>query len=197
MKLAVVTGSSGGIGQSVCKVLAVRAQRVPTRRACEQQLRALALPAADCCAAALPQAEGYTVVGIDQHDCPALETVAGVHLVRCCLRDLCVEEDLDAEEAKRGTSAARTLKALLASLQPATTSAGPKLALLVNNAATQIVAPFGEITLKDFNDVISTNLTVPFMLTKLLLPELKVRASLGGARAFAMHLLTTRARRLC
>ena len=118
------------------------------------------------------QAEGYTVVGIDQHSpCTALEGIKGVHQFRCNLQDLCADED---GEAKRGTSAARMLKSLLASLQPATTSAGPKLALLVNNAAAQIVAPFGEMTLKDFNEVINTNLTAPYMLTKLLLPELKV-----------------------
>ena len=68
----------------------------------------------------------------------------------------------------------RTLKSLIASLQPATTSAGPRLALLVNNAAYQVVAPFEETTLAEFNEVMSTNLAAPFMLTKLLLPELKV-----------------------
>jgi NAD(P)-dependent dehydrogenase (short-subunit alcohol dehydrogenase family) len=119
------------------------------------------------------QAEGYTVVGIDQHSpCAALEGVKGVHQFCCNLQDLCVDEDGD---AKRGTSAARMLKSLLASLQPATTSAGPKLALLVNNAAFQVVAPFSEMTLKDFNAVINTNLTAPYMLTKLLLPMLKAR----------------------
>ena len=118
------------------------------------------------------QEEGYAVVGLDQHACPALDGVANVHQLRCDLRDLC---DDDAGDAKRGTTAARTLKSLLATLQPATTSAGVKLALLVNNAAYQVVAPFSETTLKDFNEVLSTNLTAPFMLTKLLLPELTVR----------------------
>ncbi len=111
------------------------------------------------------------MVGIDQHACPALDGVAGVHQIRCNLLDLC--ED-DADNAKRGTTAARTLKSLLATLQPATTSAGVKLSLLVSNAAYQVVAPFSETTLKDFNEVLSTNLTAPFMLTKLLLPELTV-----------------------
>jgi hypothetical protein len=94
------------------------------------------------------QEEGYAVVGLDQHACPALDGVANVHQLRCDLRDLC---DDDAGDAKRGTTAARTLKSLLATLQPATTSAGVKLALLVNNAAYQVVAPFSETTLKDFN----------------------------------------------
>lgn len=112
------------------------------------------------------------MVGVDRHACPQLDCVRNVHQLRLDLRDLC--ED-DADDAKRGTTAARTLKSLLATLQPATTSAGVKLALLVNNAAYQVVAPFSETTLKDFNEVLSTNLTAPFMLTKLLLPELTVR----------------------
>ena len=39
----------------------------------------------------------------------------------------------------------------------------------------QVVLPFAEMTLKAFTDVMSTNLTAPFMLTKLLLPELQAR----------------------
>jgi NAD(P)-dependent dehydrogenase (short-subunit alcohol dehydrogenase family) len=45
MKLAVVTGSSGGIGQSVCKVLAVRARDAAASATARQQLaRARARP---------------------------------------------------------------------------------------------------------------------------------------------------------
>ena len=181
-KLAVVTGSSGGIGQSVCKVLAVRGR---PSRAAAAPARAREAPAADSRCAARAQDEGYTVVGIDKHACPALDGVGGVHQLRCDLRDLS-DDALDGDgDAKRATSAARTLKSLLASLQPATTSAGVKLALLVNNAAAQVVAPFAETSLKDFNEVISTNLTAPYMLTKLLLPELKASRRYRSAMRFA------------
>ena len=160
------------------------------------------------------QTEGYIVVGIDKAACSALD--ARVVQFQCDIRDLA---DDGAEEtgvaAKRGTSAPRALKALLASLQPAGTStapAGTQVALLVNTAAwqvraarppaaqrtqlrkltadalcCQVVCPFAEMTLKAFDEVMSTNLTAPFMLTKLLLPMLKARICNVTVAAMRFH----------
>jgi NAD(P)-dependent dehydrogenase (short-subunit alcohol dehydrogenase family) len=159
------------------------------------------------------------VVGIDRTACKT--SGPNHHTFVCDIRDLCDEEDSagdgSAPAAKRGTSAPRALKALLASLAPASSSAAPagaRVHLLVNNAACQarsarlscscvcptsggalmrracvpcrfaplplrsqqIVAPISETSLEAWSNVISTNLTAPFMLTKLLLPELQASA---------------------
>jgi NAD(P)-dependent dehydrogenase (short-subunit alcohol dehydrogenase family) len=50
-------------------------------------------------------------------------------------------------------------------------------------ACAQIVAPMAEISLADWTNVMSTNLTAPFMITKLLLPELQVRLVHARMRA--------------
>jgi NAD(P)-dependent dehydrogenase (short-subunit alcohol dehydrogenase family) len=264
MPLAVVTGSAGGIGQAVCKVLEVRAA------ACAPRDASVLFARSRTHAPPPRQAAGYTVVGVDQTPSPALRG-ANCHEFVCDIRDLMPSEEKadDAEEGvsaavcesvgpKRGTSAPRALKALLASL--ASSSSGTKVDLLVNNAAcqarachtcrapaplcscrgvgarraaarcaarparrapaqhapastpvcaphatrarsrarpftysparvcarsaflffraracAQIVAPMAEISLADWTNVMSTNLTAPFMITKLLLPELQVR----------------------
>nr|WP_281719568.1 SDR family oxidoreductase [Nitrosomonas nitrosa] len=51
------------------------------------------------------------------------------------------------------------------------------LGVLVNNAATQIIAPAAELTLADWQATLDVNLTAPFRLVQAFLPEL--RRSLG------------------
>ncbi len=82
------------------------------------------------------------MVGIDRTACKT--SGPNHHTFVCDIRDLCDEEDSagdgSAPAAKRGTSAPRALKALLASLAPASSSAAPagaRVHLLVNNAACQ------------------------------------------------------------
>jgi hypothetical protein len=155
MPLAVVTGSSGGIGQKVCNLLVVRklaVRRASCARCATPRCRAPrpggapALPPRLRCRGwrcapwhAARQAEGYTVVGIDRAACAELDK--RVAQFQCDIRELLTDAECEAP-AKRGTGAARQLKALLASLQASGASssaapAGTKLDLLVNNAACQ------------------------------------------------------------
>lgn len=53
----------------------------------------------------------------------------------------------------------------------------PSLHLVVNNAGAARSAPLGSVPAEDFDDVLSTNVTAPFLLTQALLPALRADAT--------------------
>jgi NAD(P)-dependent dehydrogenase (short-subunit alcohol dehydrogenase family) len=96
---------------------------------------------------------GYRVVGTDLvDDGSGCDAFVALDLCAACT-------DAAALEA-----AAERLRAALG---------GEGLALLVNNAAVQILGGVGEVSLADWSATLTTNLTAPFFLAQALLPELE------------------------
>jgi NAD(P)-dependent dehydrogenase (short-subunit alcohol dehydrogenase family) len=99
---------------------------------------------------------GYCVLATDSQE--ALPEFSDVKFFRIDLRE--TVEDLDARE--------KYLAALRSEL------VGYQLIALVNNAAEQIIKPIEEVTVEDWNSVLSVNLLAPFFWTQYFLDMLEV-----------------------
>lgn len=98
---------------------------------------------------------GYHVIASDQE---ALgETMTDFAYVSADLDRFCVDEHARAESLARIRDAV----------------GGRELAVLINNAALQIVKPVEQLTVEDWSRTINVNLVAPFLLTQDLLPELE------------------------
>jgi NAD(P)-dependent dehydrogenase (short-subunit alcohol dehydrogenase family) len=116
-------------------------------------------------------AAGWTVVGVDRTDPPKKSAAARV--IRADLAALCDDE------AKMEAFAASVREGL----------GGRKLAALVNNAATQILASARELSGEDFLTTMKVNAVAPFMLVKAFLSDLEaasgVVVNIGSVHAQA------------
>ena len=67
---------------------------------------------------------------------------------------------------------------------------GPKIDILVNNAAAELVKPFHEITLSDFDSIYHLNVRAPLLMVQAVKPHLRAPGriinigSVGGRRGF-------------
>lgn len=95
---------------------------------------------------------GYRVIGLDISKLSKAE----VHLV-CDLDRLATDAAYRVEQA-------RAIRGALA---------GTKLEVLVNNAAAQILGSVAEVSPADWQRTMNVNLTAPFLLAQMLLPELE------------------------
>lgn len=102
-------------------------------------------------------AAGYRVIGMDRVGAPAGVELPGVTTVQQDIR-------VFAKDTPARTAALGRLKALLG---------GDGLSALVNNAATQRLAPTDRITVEEVEDTLETNVVAPLMLVQGLLAELE------------------------
>jgi|APFre7841882724_1041349.scaffolds.fasta_scaffold01668_7 NAD(P)-dependent dehydrogenase (short-subunit alcohol dehydrogenase family) len=98
---------------------------------------------------------GYFVIASDQET--AGEVMAGHAYVPADLDRFCADEHARTETLVRIRDA----------------MAGRELAVLINNAALQIVKPAEQLTVEDWSRTINVNLIAPFLLIQALLPELE------------------------
>jgi len=97
-------------------------------------------------------AAGYRVIGLDRGEGGS----PSEFFLRCDIRDF---------HAHPGK-----VEGVLAEIRRLT---GGQLALLVNNAAHQVVKPVAALTREDWDETLATNVTAPFLLIQQLLPELE------------------------
>ena len=115
---------------------------------------------------------GYRVVGLDL----AKQSKADVHLV-CDLNRLATDASYRSEQA-------RAIRSALG---------GTKLDVLVNNAAAQILGSVAEVSAEDWQRTMNVNLTAPFLLAQMLLPELEA-ASGSVVNVASIHATLTKPR---
>ncbi|MEZ5895358.1 MAG: SDR family oxidoreductase [Parvularculaceae bacterium] len=101
-------------------------------------------------------ADGWRVVGVDRHGAPASGDGPGVAFVGADLEALCDDDALLSDFAAGVRAAAD----------------GAPLKCIVNNAATQILAPTEELTRAAFVSSIKVNTVAPFLLAKTFLSDL-------------------------
>ena len=144
-KVAVVTGSAGGIGRAIVSHFARAGYRVVALDRVRSGGSKLKADGADWASENANADSGSTD-----------RSVASQYL-ECDLRDLCV-------------SGSRSSN-LLSQIQGLVGDAG--LNVLVNNAASQVLGGVGSLTVADWNQTLDVNLLAPFVLTQGLLEPLE------------------------